>query len=291
MIVCIGDLMLDVLVLPGATQDALPSGIYLRPGGSAANTAAWAVWAGAKAALVAVIGTDEAGHLLLHSLTHDHVQSAVTSVEAESGVVISRIGRSGNRTMHSARWAAAHLRPEHIPADLIRAAVAVHITGYALTSEGGLQAAQRALTLGREASALRSVDPSCVPVIERVGREPFLRFLRAYAVDVIFPNREEAKVLTGLHHPAEAARALGEWVSFAVVKAGRRGCYLGNAGVVEHVPTARIKPIDTTGAGDAFAGTWLATYTQCVDAHAACIAANAAAARAIAVIGARPTGA
>lgn len=289
MIVCVGDLMLDVLVLAAETQDAMPSGIYLRSGGSAANAASWAAFEGARAALVAAVGDDDAGDLLLRDLDRRGILRGVTRLSnTESGVVISQVAHGGNQAMHSARWAAAQLSPDHVPEGLLSAASVVHVTGYSMTSASGLSAARKALDLGHRAGALLSLDPSCVPVIVLLGRDGLIETIRQHQIDVIFPNRDEAAALTGEDDAATAAKALSHILRFAVVKDGARGCYLGISGAVEHIPTIATVAIDSTGAGDAFAGAWLAAYLREGDARNACISGNAAAARASSLVGGRP---
>ena len=75
-------------------------------------------------------------------------------------------------------------------------------------------------------------------------------------VDVFLPNEHEARGLTGLEDPVEAAvefqRRSAGWV---VVKLGAEGCAgVGPEGEMVRVPPPKVEALDTTGAGDAFDG-------------------------------------
>src|SRR2546430_15488747 len=64
-LVCVGDVMLDVHVASGALARGgdVHGRVAIRPGGTSANAAVWAAWAGASAAVIAAVGDDLAGAL------------------------------------------------------------------------------------------------------------------------------------------------------------------------------------------------------------------------------------
>jgi sugar/nucleoside kinase (ribokinase family) len=127
-----------------------------------------------------------------------------------------------------------------------------------------------------------------VAVIRTIGGDAVMDLLRKWNIGVIFANRSEGQELTGASGASEAALLLSRVADIAVLKDGGRGSYVVQAGRVRHCPAVRTTPIDTTGAGDAFAGAWLADYLVDGDAVAACRAGSGAAARAIGLIGGRP---
>ncbi|MDI5912137.1 PfkB family carbohydrate kinase, partial [Streptomyces sp. 12257] len=78
-------------------------------------------------------------------------------------------------------------------------------------------------------------------------------------VDVLLPSRDEACLLTGLPDAADAAAKLSRHVPLVVVKQGAMGAVIARSGsVYAHVPAVAATPRDTTGAGDAFTGGFLA---------------------------------
>jgi ribokinase len=288
-LVCVGDLMLDVLITTGRLEDGMPDGIYVRPGGSAANVAAWAVESGCASAWMGDVGSDTVGDMLLEDLRKSGIGAFMCRKPGlESGVVLSWIGRRGNRTMHSARWAATAFAIDSLPLADLCGARAVHVTGYAGHTEPGLTALEAVFRAAKSRGAFLSFDPSHAGLVRSVGSQRLRDLLGDSKVDVIFANRSETAALTGSASARESARILAQSLPLAIVKDGGRGCYAARAGVLQHFPAVRVQPVDTTGAGDAFAGSWLAHFLQHGDAAEACRHATAAAARAIQSIGARP---
>jgi sugar/nucleoside kinase (ribokinase family) len=72
------------------------------------------------------------------------------------------------------------------------------------------------------------------------------------SVDLFLPNATEARRLTGCLDIEAAAKELGELTPLVVVKDGSGGAYACAEGIVSHVPGIKVKPLDTTGAGDCF---------------------------------------
>ena len=289
MIVSVGDLLLDIMITATRRSDGMPEGIYLRPGGSAANVASWAARSGADATWLGVVGDDTAGDFLVADLERAGVKASVTKLRGfETGVVLSRLGIRGERHMHSARLAGSRLATEHVSEVVLRAASAVHVTGYAMNSTDGFHAAEAAFRLASEGGAFTSVDPSTRDVVRNIGRERFLRFLEDMKVQAIFANRAEAETIADTRGARRSAAWLSEHVPLAIVKDGARGSYLASSSLLQFTPAITTDAVDTTGAGDAFAGAWLATYLQCSDLKVASLKGTQAASRAIRSIGARP---
>jgi sugar/nucleoside kinase (ribokinase family) len=118
-------------------------------------------------------------------------------------------------------------------------------------------------------------DPG--PVVAEIA-QPRLDAARARA-DWVSANRREAAVLTGCDDPAEAAEALAREREGALVRAGEAGCWLALASrEAEHVPGFDVAAVDTTGAGDAHDGAFIAALSQGHAPRGAALIANAAAA-------------
>jgi sugar/nucleoside kinase (ribokinase family) len=131
-----------------------------------------------------------------------------------------------------------------------------------------------------------SVDPASTGFLSDFGVE---QFVEATAGCVILPNRDEAVLLTGEADIETAAAALSRTYSLAVVKLGGVGALAARQGrVVVRVPGRRVAPIDSTGAGDAFAGGFLAARLSGAGERAALVAGCRAGAVAVSQVGARP---
>jgi sugar/nucleoside kinase (ribokinase family) len=79
-------------------------------------------------------------------------------------------------------------------------------------------------------------------------------------LDVFIANAQEAREMTGEHDPERALRRLGLHCPLVVVKAGQEGSYAMARGTTHHQPAVRVKPVDTTGAGDAFNAGFLCAW-------------------------------
>jgi ribokinase len=78
-------------------------------------------------------------------------------------------------------------------------------------------------------------------------------------VDVLMVNEEEAAMLTGVQDFEAAAKALHQaGACMVIVKLGAEGCHILDNGQGFRVPGFEVEVLDTTGAGDCFAGAFLA---------------------------------
>jgi sugar/nucleoside kinase (ribokinase family) len=108
-------------------------------------------------------------------------------------------------------------------------------------------------------------------------------------VDILFPNADEARVLTGTADMTQAAKQLLEIAKTVVVKLGAAGAMqVSAAGEVLKLDAPAVTAVDATGAGDAFVGGYLATWLKTHDGLAALRAGIAAGSECVQHIGARP---
>ena len=106
-------------------------------------------------------------------------------------------------------------------------------------------------------------------------------------VDVLFANEDEARMLTGATDPAEVAAVLREHgASTIVLKLGAQGCAVFSERDEFQVPAFPVTVVDTTGAGDCFAGAWLAAMCRGLAPREAARLANAVGAQVVETLGA-----
>ena len=230
----------------------------------------------------------------------------------DTGFAVALSKPGGERTYVTRLGAESAREPGCMDEVPVEQGDAVYISGYGLLSPEGVLAGWAA---SLPPGALLFCDPGPL-----VGQIP-ARFLDQVLprCDWLSCNEREAALLTGITDPAGAARALlsrakvGCAEGGVIVRAGAAGCYLAprapgtrtrtrtrgdesavhmpiavstarssdaGPGVVR-VPAPAVTAVDTTGAGDAHAGVFLAALAGGLDAEAAARRANAAAALAV----------
>jgi sugar/nucleoside kinase (ribokinase family) len=101
--------------------------------------------------------------------------------------------------------------------------------------------------------------------------------------DYTLVNEDEARMLTGHSEPAAAARTLRDaGATNIVVKLGARGCWVNGS----EVPGFPVRAVDSTGAGDCFAGAFIAALERGLPPEAAARFGNAVGALSVQQIGA-----
>jgi len=95
-------------------------------------------------------------------------------------------------------------------------------------------------------------------------------------LDILFLNSAEASFLTQLDDPRKAIEYLGELVHIVVVTQGSDGCLVNHQGTIHQVASYYSNEVDGTGAGDSFAGAFIANYLQDSDIKLAAKWGNAA---------------
>jgi sugar/nucleoside kinase (ribokinase family) len=267
-----------------------PSRIVVAPGGSASNQAVALAAAGAQVHLVGVVGDDELGRAAARALASSGVEAHLRLCPGrQTGVVVALVDAMGQRSMLTDRGANLGLEEQDLGPSLLAAGRHLHLSGYELLDEATRPAARAALEAAAAAGMTRSVDPCSAGPLAAVGKAEFLAWTEG--VDWCCANLDEGRALTGASRPAEIVAGLRRHYQEVVLTLGADGALLSRPGTeLLHCPADRVAVVDTTGAGDAFTGTFLAVRLQGAEPEQALRAALAAAARVVASPGARSWG-
>ncbi|MGY1684574.1 carbohydrate kinase family protein [Geodermatophilus sp. SYSU D00867] len=283
-VVVVGDLATDVVaVLSGepAPGSDRPAAIRTRGGGAGANVAAHLAALGVPVTLAGCVGDDPAGAALLAELAAAGVGLAVRTVPgAASGTIVSLVEPDGQRSMLADRGANLDLRPDDLPPPLPGAHL--HLSGYTLLDERPRPAGLAALAAARAAGCTVSLDPASTGPLAGYGVDRWLA--DTAGVDLLLPNADEARLLSGCADVTDAARALAARHGAVAVTLGRDGALWAAGTAVLHRPARPARVVDTTGAGDAFTAGLLAVWLGGPDADPAA-ALDAGLARAAEVVG------
>ncbi|TLQ46636.1 carbohydrate kinase family protein [Streptomyces marianii] len=289
----VGDVATDVVArhtepLTYGTDTAAE--IRTLPGGAGANAACWAAYSGC--ADVRLLGRVGAGGAEWHGtlLRDSGVRpTLIPDEEAPTATIVALVDAKAERTFLTDSGAALRLCPADWSAGLLDGVAGLHLSGYLFFSEPSRELARLALADALERGVPVSVDPASAGFIATLGVDRFLA--TAAGAAVLLPNADEARLLTGLSDPADAAAELSRRVPLAVVTLGAGGALVAESGAV----TARVAPVpatavDSTGAGDAFTGAFLAALLSGASPVAAASAGCRAGAHAVTVCGGRPPG-
>ncbi|MEU7030946.1 ribokinase [Streptomyces sp. NPDC046275] len=222
------------------------------PGGKGANQAVAAARAGAEVSMIGAVGADDFGVRMRAALEHSGVDTdLLRTVEGPSGtahIVVDDEGGNAIVVVPGANGTVTSL--DHGDEALIGTADAL-----LLQLELPLSVVVEGAVAARERGVRTLLTPSPV--------QPLPAELLA-ATDLLVPNEHEAAALTGETDPAAAARALLDQVPEVVVTLGAAGCLHAVRGGGEPliVPAPRVRAVDTTAAGDTFAGVLAVALTE-----------------------------
>lgn len=252
-ILVVGDVIDDIIVRPRGPirhDTDTPASIERRPGGSAANTAAWL---GSIGADVHFFGRLGAADVLRHTaeLERFGVQTHLDGDDEHPTGTIVILVEGESRTMLTDRGANVVFNLDLVPDDLIAIANYLHFTGHTIIDEPKREAVVRLIARARSHGAIVSVDPATAGFITDFGVADFIRLCDG--VDILRPNEDEACVLAGVTDVAIATEKLTEHFPLVITTCGGKGVLVAERGKpIVHVRVEPVAVVDPTGAGDSF---------------------------------------
>ncbi|WP_409057085.1 carbohydrate kinase family protein [Streptomyces sp. SYP-A7185] len=295
----VGDVVTDIVArhaAPLAAGTDTAAAIRTVPGGAGANVACWAAaWGCRDVRFLGRVGADSvAWHE--EALTRAGVRARlVVDHEAPTGTVICLVdgGGGAERTFLTDSGASLRLSPADWSPALLDGVGWLHLSGYLFFAESSRALAELALAQARARGVPVSVDPASAGFLVELGVERFLAGVEG--VGVLLPSEGEVRVLAGapevgdLAGLTEAAVKLSGRFPSVVVKRGAAGALVVRAGEVRaEIPALPATPRDSTGAGDAFTGAFLAATLTGTDLCEAAAEGCGAGARAVELVGGRP---
>lgn len=288
-VLCTGNIVFDMLVHPvdqlrwGATTWVDTIGQSM--GGNGANTCYALACLGVPARLLAVVGDDTFGEELLSGLRAAGVDTRnIARVRGATPTTIALVRSDGGRLFLHKPGVSLQAFPEPVEFTPL---LVQGVTRYHLANPFSLPAfrpyAAETLRRARAAGLETSLDAAW----DSQGR--WLQDLGPCLphVGTLFVNEEEAHLLAGVEDALEAARTLRRLgAGTVVVKLGARGCAVISENEEFRVPAFEVDVVDTTGAGDCFAGGYLAALQRGLPPREAARVANAAGALSVRRVGA-----
>ncbi len=285
----VGDVVLDVVVrvrAPLAPTSDTPAETVVGRGGSAANLAVALSGAGCAVTFVGAAGRDGAARLVEDDLTRHGVRAHLLARGATTATVVALVDEHGQRAMLTDRGANGALSADEVVASLPPDATHLHVSGYTVLDERTRAAASSLLGFARDAGWSASVDVCSVAPLRAIGPQVFARATRS--ATMLFANAEEAAALSGHDDPDGALGALVDAYGEVLVTRGAEGAVAACGPARARAAAWTTSVVDTTGAGDAASGAYLAARLAGRSLGDALAAAMAAAARVVGGLGAVP---
>ncbi len=246
-------------------------GLYQRSiGGDTSNAAIAAAKQGASVAYLTALGAGRFGDAVIeywaeegvdasHVNRHPTAQTGLNFVEPDPAERHFTYRREGS--------AASLMRPEDLPEQAIRAARCLHLSGITLAVSDDLrETAFAAMKIAKSAGVAVSLDTNLRLKLWDVETARAVTHEAMANADIAVTSIDDSLHLTGLSDPSAIAKFYhGLGPRIVLVTMGAEGCRLSVDGGETHISAVPTTAIDSTGAGDSFAGSFLAYWLETGD--------------------------
>lgn len=261
--------------------------VHRSAGGSAANTVIAVSQFGGRGFYSCKIGDDELGRLYAGDLQANGVRTNAHEQRepGHTGRCLVFVTPDADRTMHTYLGITGGLGRGELDEAALRDSSCLYIEGYLATSDSARDAVAHAREVAREAGvtvALSLSDPGIVAHF----REGLMEMIGP-GVDLIFANADEALGIAGSEDLDGAVSWMQGVASRFVITRGADDALVWDGTDLIRVPARPVRPIDTVGAGDMFAGAFLYGLARGWDCRRAGEFASTAASRIITAYGPR----
>ena len=226
-------------------------------GGSAGNAMLALANLGTNPGFIGCVAEDETGMFFRDNCNATGIDARLITRMGLSGVANTFITPDAERTFATYLGVAAQLSADDITPQLFEGYQLIHIEGYLVQNHDLIRKICRtAKQLGMQTS----IDLASYNVV--TDNLDLLRELVKEYIDIVFANEEESAAFTEGKSPEDALHEIATMARVAVVKLGKRGASAMQNGEETFIPGRRVKVVDTTAAGDFFAGGFLYAYSQ-----------------------------
>ncbi|MFL5286933.1 MAG: sugar kinase [Rhodopila sp.] len=280
-LLCMGEPMLEFNQLPPG-----PDGTqhYLEGhGGDTSNAAIAAARQGARVGYITALGEDMPGDSFIRLWQREGVDTTTVLRigRYQTGVYFVTHDAGGHHFLHYRTGSAAAMyTPHDLPEADIAAARMLYVSGISQgISTSACDAVFAAIEIARRHGVKVAYDTNYRPRLWPPARAAAVMHAAMTEADYAMPGEEDVRTLTGLIEPdamLDFYLRLGARV--VLLKMGAAGSYLATAKARTRIPPHPVVPVDATGAGDTFCGSFLARILAGDEPEAAARYASVAAA-------------
>ncbi len=258
-IVALGELLVDF------TSTAVDSEGYpyftAHPGGAPANYLACLSKFGHETALIAKVGQDAFGDMLIDAVKEFGIDSShiIKAEDCFTTLAFVSLDKNGEREFSFARKPGAdtQLREEEIDSSIIDEAKVFHFGTLSLTDEPARTTTKTLVEYAKLSGKIISFDPNIRKPLWKDLEDAKAQALWGFSVaDVVKVSDEEIEFIFGCDARKGATLLNQKYgVKLALVSCGKDGAYYCTKNAIGHVESLHVsKVVDTTGAGDIFGG-------------------------------------
>lgn len=254
--------------------------VFESPGGSSANTIAALARLAHQTGFVGIVGDDIEANLILKDFGDWDVDvTHIRALRGRTGLILCFVDNTGERTMYP--HPGVNNKLEFVDDDIAYCNLAkiVHLSSYVDQKQFEEQI--------RLVNGLTGPKISFAPgdLYARKGIQALTSILER--TDILFVNESEQEVLTGagLEDGVKILHDVG--VGTIIVTLGELGSFISSGEIVETIKSESVDPVDSTGAGDAYAAGYLSGFLDGKDVKECAKIGNSLAAGCIKEFGAR----
>lgn len=262
-LVCIGELLIDLIPLEKGTKLKEVSGFTKYPGGAPANVAVAGAKSGIKSYFLGQVGKDAFGDFLVDALKGYGVDCSYLkqSSLANTALAFVSLSHTGERDFIFYRDPSADqlYGPHQIPKPILKDCV-LHFCSVSLCEYPIKDAHSEAIDLARTSGSFISFDPN-LRLSLWPNHDAYKAVIHEFLplADLIKVSSDELEFITGYLDTTQAIQSLfvGS-VKYVILTQGALGStFYSKEGLLLHMPGLKVDVKDTTGAGDAFIGCFL----------------------------------
>ncbi|CAI9302355.1 unnamed protein product [Lactuca saligna] len=263
LVVCFGEMLIDFVPSISGVSLAEAPDFKKAPGGAPANVAVGIARLGGSSAFIGKVGDDEFGHMLADILKKNKVDNSGMRFDqnARTALAFVTLKSDGEREFMFFRNPSADmlLRESELDLNLIKQASIFHYGSISLIEEPCKSTHLVAMAIAKKSGSILSYDVNLrLPLwpSEDAARQGIMSIWDQ--ADIIKVSEDEITFLTGGDDPYDDDVVLNKLfhpnLKLLLVSEGPDGCRYYTKEFKGRVPSVKVKPVDTTGAGDAFVG-------------------------------------
>lgn len=262
----LGDINVDMITdqinkFPKKDKQITTDSIELQPGGSSFNVALASSGLGLKTRFIGKLGEDPLSDFLLKMSNSADIDTKIKiDPESRSGVTLAINFKNGKRSFITSRGTNRTLNMNDFSLDDIEGEI-LSLSGFNLL-DGLRNDVQTIFAYASKRGIKTSLDPNWDP--KGWGNDRLKQLHDILKVtDIFFPDLDEGRMVSKTRIPKFIVkRLLSMGPKIVCLKMGKDGCLIASKEKTFRIPTIKVDPVNTVGAGDIFTASFLKSYLE-----------------------------